>query len=56
MELKLENLPKKPIQFGGNLDLPDSLLWKDPSVFKHLIGWPVCGSVPPFAFSFGISE
>lgn len=38
MELKLENLPKKPIQFGGNLDLPDILLWKDTGIFKHLTG------------------
>lgn len=45
MELKLENLPQKYTQFGGNLDLPDVLLWKDTSVFKHLIGCPVCGRV-----------
>lgn len=38
-------LKKKCTQFGGNLDLPDVSLWKHTSVFKHLIGCPVCGRV-----------
>lgn len=45
MELKLGNLPKKSIQFGRNVDLPDMLIRKDTIVFKNLIGWPVCGRV-----------
>lgn len=28
-----------------NLDLPYILIWKDTSVFKCLIGWPICGSM-----------
>lgn len=41
----LENLPKKSVQFGRNLDLPGILIWRDTSVFKTLIGWPVCDRV-----------